>query len=78
MKKLVFTASSLVFIATCLNACDSYKEPATEGDWKVFCEAPNSDQRIKAITDEAKRQKAASMCLNAPWQKFVPSKPRTW
>lgn len=78
MKKLAFSAVALVVIATGLTACDSYKEPTTDEEWKTFCEAPNSEARIKAITDEGKRQKAAGMCLHAPWQKFVPSKPRAW
>lgn len=69
---------STVAIAVGLGACDSYKEPTTNEEWKKFCETPDSAARIKAITNEGLRQKAGSMCLNAPWQKAVQSKPRTW
>lgn len=78
MKKTYLKAIPAIVIALCLAACNSYKEPATDEEWKAFCEAPDSDARIKAITDEAKRQKAAGLCFRAPWQKFEPSKPRTW
>ena len=76
MKPLRFI--SVIAIAAGLAACDSYKEPATNEEWKAFCEAPDSVTRIKAIANEGQRQKAGSICLNAPWQKAVQSKPRTW
>jgi len=61
-----------------LTACDSYKEPRTDEEWKAFCQAPDSTARLKAIKDEAKRQRAADTCFRSPWQKFVPSKPKAW
>lgn len=70
--------TALIFVVAGLAACDSYKEPTTNEEWKAFCEAPDSAERIKAIKDEGQRQKAASACFNAPWQKFAPSKPRSW
>jgi hypothetical protein len=78
MNKTYLKAVAATVVALCSTACNSYNEPKTSGEWKAFCEAPDSDARIKAISDEAKRQKAAGVCLHAPWQKFEPSKPRTW
>jgi entry exclusion lipoprotein TrbK len=70
---------AIVLAVMALTACgDSYKEPKTNEEWKAFCQAPDSVARIKAIKDEAKRQAAAGTCLRAPWQKFVPSKPKSW
>ena len=77
MKKIYLAAIPTV-VALCLTACDSYNEPTTDEDWRAFCEAPDNGARIKAIADEAKRQKAAGVCFRAPWQKFEPSKPRSW
>ena len=70
---------AIVLAVTALTACgDSYKEPKTNEEWKAFCQAPDSVARIKAIKDEAKRLKAGDTCFLAPWQKFVPSKPKSW
>lgn len=78
VENIISKASVLALIAFSLTACDSYKEPKTDEEWRIFCEAPNSFERIKAIPNEAKRQRAGSACSRAPWQKFVPSQPRKW
>ncbi|MCC7717359.1 entry exclusion lipoprotein TrbK [Janthinobacterium lividum] len=77
MKKMEWKVTAVVML-TCLAACNSYKEPATDDEWRVFCEAPDSVTRIKAIGDEGKRQQAGSICARAPWQKFEPSAQRSY
>jgi len=67
-------------IATSLQATgkDGFKEPRADAEWKAFCEAPDYKQKLLAIEDKAQRERVAGICLRAPWQKFVPSKPKTW
>ncbi len=57
---------------------DSFKEPRSDAEWKSFCEAPDFKQKLLAIEDKAQRELVAGTCLRAPWQKFVPSKPKAW
>lgn len=78
LKAILATAVALGLTACNSDKENSYMEPRTDEEWKAFCESPDSEARIKAIADEAKRQKAAGVCFRAPWQKFEPSKPRTW
>lgn len=78
MKNLSWRVPVLTVFAMWLVACDSHQEPTTDVEWQAFCEAPDSFERIKAITDEAKRQRVGSTCARAPWKKFVPSKPQAF
>ncbi|GAB2880933.1 hypothetical protein GCM10027277_57520 [Pseudoduganella ginsengisoli] len=75
--KILKTNLFFIFV-TLLSACDSYKEPDTIQEWKEFCEAPDSENRIKAIANQEKRQKASSICFNEPWKKKTQSQPRKW
>lgn len=49
----------------------SFIEPKTNEEWKAFCEAPDSHERIKAIEDKEKRGDVAGVCLRTPWKKIV-------
>lgn len=57
---------------------DGVKEPRSDAEWKAFCEAPDYKQKLLAIEDKEQRERVAGTCLRAPWQKFVPSKPKAW
>lgn len=57
---------------------DGFKEPRSDAEWKAFCEAPDYKQKLLAIEDKVQRERVAGTCLRAPWQKFVPSKPKAW
>lgn len=78
MKKLTWKVCFSISSASFMVACDSYKEPKTLEEWKAFCEAPDSFEKIKAITDEKKQQKAGSTCFRAPWIQYAPSPPKAW
>lgn len=57
---------------------DGFKEPSSDAEWKVFCEAPDYQKKLLVIEDKEQRERVAGTCLRAPWQKFVPSKPKAW
>ncbi|MEQ1543534.1 hypothetical protein [Methyloglobulus sp.] len=62
------------------NSSSSFIEPKTNEEWKAFCEAPDSRERIKAIEDKEKRGDVAGVCLRTPWKKFetVPDNKKLW
>jgi len=77
--------TSLHYLAAALYALSfpsygdqTFQEPKSESEWKTFCEAPNLKNRLEKINDKELRQKVASTCARAPWQKFVSSPPRSW
>lgn len=57
---------------------EGFREPRSDAEWKAFCEAPDYKQKLLAIEDKEQRERVAGTCLRAPWQKFVPSKPKAW
>lgn len=73
-------AIAVICIATSLPAAgqDDFKALRSDAEWKAFCEAPDYKQKLLAIEDKEQRERVASTCLRAPWQKFVPSKPKAW
>lgn len=46
MKNFTLRLCLSVSFALFLAACDSYKEPKTVEEWKAFCEAPDSFEKI--------------------------------
>lgn len=52
------------------NKTQSFLEPKTNEEWKAFCEASDSHDRIKAIEDKEKRMEVGSTCLHTPWKKI--------
>ena len=74
----LFTFISFFALASGCGAAGDFKEPKTEVEWKTFCEAPGYLEKIKEIKDKEQRERVSSTCWRAPWQKFVPSKPKQW
>ena len=74
--KVAALAIALLTGAGC-NA-DSFDEPKTNDEWKLFCEAPNLKERINDIKDINQRQKAAGTCARTPWHVVEKSPEVTW
>lgn len=67
-----------IVISLPVTSKDGFKEPRSDAEWKAFCEAPDYKQKLLTIEDIDQRERVAGTCLRAPWQKFVPSKPKAW
>ena len=74
--KIAALAIALLAGAGC-NA-DSFDEPKTNEEWKLFCEAPNLKECINNIKDINQRQKAAGTCSRTPWRVVKKSPEVKW
>ncbi len=76
--KVVGAIAIAIVVSLPATGKDGFKEPSSDAEWKVFCEAPDYQKKLLVIEDKEQRERVAGTCLRAPWQKFVPSKPKAW